>query len=58
MGESPTTTNVAAHLSKDRGQVSRTLADLLGDGRVLKLPKSGKEQPYSLFEGIPVKAVG
>lgn len=46
-GEVPATTgNIANHLSRNKAQVSRALADLLQEGFVYKGPKTGKLQPY------------
>ena len=48
-GEIATTSRIARHLSLDRGQVSRLLGDLGAAGKVWKLPKVGKEQPYGVI---------
>lgn len=41
-----TQTNIADHLEKDRGNIGHALADLLNDGKVVKLDKVGRQQPY------------
>jgi hypothetical protein len=46
-----TTTAIAQHLSKDPAQISRELAELVARGKVVRLPREGKAQPY----GLPVK---
>jgi len=48
MGETPTTTTIATHLSKDKGNVSRALADLVKAGAVIKGRREGRAQPYTL----------
>lgn len=48
MGEAPCTSSIASHLGKDKGQVSRALAELLAMGKVVKLEKDGRTQPYGL----------
>jgi len=48
-GEIPTTTRIAAFLNMDKGNVSRTLADLVTAGRVRKGTKVGREQPYEVL---------
>jgi hypothetical protein len=46
LGELATTTNVAQHIGKDRGNVGKAMADLLNEGRVTKGKKDGRQQPY------------
>lgn len=48
IGETPSTANIARHLDKSRGHISRALADLLNTGEVVKGKKEGKIQPYLL----------
>jgi RecA-family ATPase len=47
-GELATTASIAAHLGKDKGNVSKELGELVGLGKVIKGEKVGKNQPYSL----------
>ena len=46
LGELPTTTQIARLLGKDKGNVSRDLADLVSSGEVIKGEKVGREVPY------------
>lgn len=46
LGELATQTHIAEHLGKDRGNIGHALADLLNDGKVVKLDKVGRRQPY------------
>jgi hypothetical protein len=48
MGDLATTTTLARHIDKDTGLVSRTLAELVRAGQVVKLAKDGRVQPYGL----------
>ena len=48
MGETSTTTRIAAYLGKNKGNVSRQLAELVRGGHVLKGARVGREQPYRL----------
>jgi predicted transcriptional regulator len=48
LGETPTTTRIAMHLGKDKGNVSRELANLVATGKVIRGEKQGREQPYWL----------
>ena len=48
LGETPSTTRIATHLGKDKGNVSRELANLVATGKVIKGEKQGREQPYWL----------
>ena len=48
MGELPTTTRIAAHIGRDKGNTSRQLAELVRGGHVLKGEKVGRQQPYRL----------
>lgn len=48
MGEIPATTRIAQHLSKDKGNVSRILAELVQAGQVVKGKKEGRLVPYRL----------
>ncbi len=50
MGEIPTTTRIAKHIDARTGHVSRALADLVGNGKIRRGEKVGREQPYSLVE--------
>ena len=46
------TNAAAAELTgKDRGDVSKAIADLLAAGVVVRLPKHGREIPIGLREG-------
>jgi DNA-binding transcriptional ArsR family regulator len=46
LGGEATTSQLAEHLGKDRGNVSRELAELLNKGLIKRLARRGKEQPY------------
>ena len=46
LGELPTTTKIARLLGKDKGNVSRDLADMVSSGEVIKGEKVGREVPY------------
>jgi hypothetical protein len=48
MGEVPSTKNIATHIGKDEGNVSRALADFVATGKVVKGVKVGRQQPYYL----------
>lgn len=48
LGELATTAHIAQHLGKNKGNVSRALADLALVGKVIKGQKQGREQPYTL----------
>jgi hypothetical protein len=52
MGELPTTTRIATHISGDKGNVSRMLSELVGLGKVRRGEKIGRERPYILVEVI------
>jgi len=48
MGELPTTTRIAQHVGRNKGNVSRQLAELVRGGHVLKDARVGRQQPYRL----------
>ena len=48
LGEAAITTRIASHLGKDKGNVSRKIADLLASGQLEKGNRAGKQQPYVL----------
>jgi hypothetical protein len=48
VGGKSTTTEIAHHLDKDKGQVSRWIADLVNDGKVIRGKKDGRSGPYHL----------
>lgn len=50
MNELTTTANVAEHLDADRGNTSRAISMLVSIGKVRKLPKLGKEQPFGVID--------
>jgi DNA-binding transcriptional ArsR family regulator len=52
-GKLPTTTSIATRLGKDKGAISRELADLENDGKVIRGEKVGREQPYYTAETLP-----
>jgi uncharacterized membrane protein len=52
LGGEATTSDLAARLGKDKGQISRTLADLITRGDVRKGQRTGKEVPYRLVEPL------
>jgi RecA-family ATPase len=49
--EIASTKHIATHLGKSPSNISRALSDLVAEGHVVKGPKQGRVQPYSL----PVK---
>jgi hypothetical protein len=53
LGELPTTTRIARHLSKDSGYVSRALSELLAQGHIVKGDKKGRQQPYYTPQLLP-----
>jgi DNA-binding transcriptional ArsR family regulator len=50
MGEITSTSNIAQHLGKDKGNVSREIAELLKAGKVIKGERDGRMVPYHLPE--------
>jgi hypothetical protein len=50
LGELATTTRIAGHLDRDKGNVSRILAELLAAGKISKGKKRGNQQPYRIVE--------
>lgn len=48
LGGEATTTEIADHLVKDRGNVSREISELVQKGRLERGKKRGREQPYNL----------
>ena len=46
LGELATTARIASHTSRDRGNISHILANLLADGKIRKGSKQGRQQPY------------
>jgi hypothetical protein len=52
LGEVSSTTNIARHLRKDKGNVSHELAELIQAGKVVKGQRDGRVVPY--FLGGPV----
>jgi hypothetical protein len=51
LGEPATTTRLAFHCGAKPGNISRDLSKLIAEGRCIKLPKQGRDQPYGLPEG-------
>jgi len=51
MGEAPTGAHIATHLNRNKGQVSRALADLLKGGHIVKGERQGKAQLYQVAPG-------
>ena len=56
MGEVASTGAIADHLGRNKGNVSRCLADLLKEGHVIKAPRQGRVQPYLLPDRTPSDA--
>lgn len=50
MGELTTTARIAMHLGRDRGNISRILADLVFHGDLIRAQKVGRQQPYVLSD--------
>jgi AAA domain len=51
LGGRATTAEVAEHLDKDRGNISRSIAGLVQEGKLLPGKKEGKSQPYEIPGG-------
>lgn len=48
LGQLPTSTTIAEHLSQKKQNVNRALLALVTGGQVIRGPKQGREQPYYL----------
>ena len=48
VGELATTTSIATHLDADKGNISRALVDLVMSNQIVRLPKAGRQVPYTL----------
>jgi len=57
LGGEATTKEIAEHLGKNKGSISRVLADLINEGKILRGRKKGKEVPYRLA-GLPEEEEG
>ena len=51
-GDLATTTSIADHLGKDKGNISHVLGDLEGERKIVKAQKQGREQPYEIPEQV------
>ena len=49
IGEMATPKSIAEHLEAHKGQVGRSLANLLNENKIKKLPKQGVLQPYDVL---------
>jgi hypothetical protein len=51
-GQAATTRRIALHLDKDDGNISRTLAELIHDGKIKRGAKRGRDVPYVRNESL------